>query len=263
MTLVGILILLFNIPFINVVLTSLKDDADLSAFPPPLIFKPTLEHYENIFTSPTFQFGRFLVNSLLVAIFTALITIILCLPAAYSIVRFGIGKRVIFPITTNLRTIPLIIFAVPIYIAFKTAGLIDTRTGLVFVHLLVDIPLALMLSVNFLQDVPKEIMEAARVDGASELKTLLYIVAPMMRSPIAAIFILSFIYSWNEFLFALILSIKNATTLTVGASLFITAWGVQWGNIAAAIAVSTLPPFILTFYVQRYLVEAFSGGVKE
>ena len=142
-------------------------------------------------------------------------------------------------------------------------GLIDTRLGIVIIHTLVDIPLALMLLVNFIQDIPREIEEAARIDGASDLNILIKIVVPMITSPLVAVFILSFIYSWNEFLFALILSIKKSTTLTVGASLFITAWGVQWGNIAAAITVSVIPPLILTFYVQKYLVEAFTGGLKE
>jgi multiple sugar transport system permease protein len=104
--------------------------------------------------------------------------------------------------------------------------------------------------------------EAAKIDGANSLTILVKIVTPLMINSVVAVFILNFIYSWNEFLFALILSIKNSTTLTVGASLFITAWGVEWGNIAAAITLSVLPPFFLTFYIQRYLVEAFSGGVK-
>jgi len=178
-------------------------------------------------------------------------------------VRYGIGRKFIFPFSVSLRAIPLIIFAVPIYILFKSVGLIDTRLGIVIIHTLVDIPLALMLLVNFIQDIPREIEEAARIDGASDLNILIKIVVPMIASPLVAVFILSFIYSWNEFLFALILSIKKSTTLTVGASLFITAWGVQWGNIAAAITVSVIPPLILTFYVQKYLVEAFTGGLKE
>ncbi|MCD6099806.1 MAG: carbohydrate ABC transporter permease [Thermotoga sp.] len=257
------LILIFNLPFINVVMTSLKTTADISKSPPPLIFRPTLKHYRNIFTNPTFSFLNFLVNSSVIALSSAVFSILLCLPASYAMVRYGIGRKFIFPFSVSLRAIPLIIFAVPIYILFKSVGLIDTRLGIVIIHTLVDIPLALMLLVNFIQDIPREIEEAARIDGASDLNILIKIVVPMIASPLVAVFILSFIYSWNEFLFALILSIKKSTTLTVGASLFITAWGVQWGNIAAAITVSVIPPLILTFYVQKYLVEAFTGGLKE
>ncbi|RKX40342.1 MAG: carbohydrate ABC transporter permease, partial [Thermotogae bacterium] len=163
------LILIFNLPFINVVMTSLKTTADISKSPPPLIFRPTLKHYRNIFTNPTFSFLNFLVNSSVIALSSAVFSILLCLPASYAMVRYGIGRKFIFPFSVSLRAIPLIIFAVPIYILFKSVGLIDTRLGIVIIHTLVDIPLALMLLVNFIQDIPREIEEAARIDGASDL----------------------------------------------------------------------------------------------
>ncbi len=157
----------------------------------------------------------------------------------------------------------MIVFASSVYVLFKRLNLVDTRTGIIIIHMLVNVPIALSLLSSFMQDVPKEIEESARLDGASELQVLFRIVTPMISSSVAAVFILSFIYSWNEFLFALILSIKKATTLTVGASLFVTAWGVQWGRIAAATTLAVIPPFVFAFYVQKYLVEAFSGGLKE
>jgi len=263
MVFIILIILVFNIPFLNVIITSLKSKVDLISYPPKIIFKPTFEHFENIFTSGTFRFGKFLYNSFVIALVTSLFSIILTLPAAYYILFFRKGKRFLLPMVTNLRSIPLIIFAMPIYLSFKQLSLIDTRLGLIIVHLLVDIPISLVLLVNFLQSVPKEIIEAARIDGAAESKILIKIIPPMVSSSIVATFILCFIYSWNEFLFALILSIKNTTTLTVGATLFITAWGVQWGEISAAIVISTIIPFVLTFYIQKHLIEAYSGGLKE
>lgn len=258
-----LIILVLNIPFLNVILTSLKSKVDLVNYPHKLVFKPTFDHYKTIFTSGTFHFRLFLSNSFIIASVTSIFSILLTLPAAYYIIFFNKGRKILLPLVTNLRSIPLIIFAMPIYLSYKTVGLIDTRLGLVLIHLLVDIPVAFVLLINFIQNVPKEVVEAARIDGASERRILITIIPPMISSSIVATFILCFIYSWNEFLFALILSIKKATTLTVGATLFITAWGVQWGEISAAIAISSIVPFVLTFYVQKYLIEAYSGGSKE
>jgi multiple sugar transport system permease protein len=243
-------------------MTSFKTDADISASPTPLFFRPVLDHYAKLFNSSTFKFPMFLSNSLIIATLSSIITILLTLPAAFAITSFNIGKKLIFPLTTSFRTIPLIVFAVPIYLLLNNWGIIDTKPAIILVHILVNLPLSIILLTGFMVAVPKEMQEAAKIDGANSLTILVKIVTPLMINSVVAVFILNFIYSWNEFLFALILSIKNSTTLTVGASLFITAWGVEWGNIAAAITLSVLPPFFLTFYIQRYLVEAFSGGVK-
>lgn len=248
---------------INVVMTSFKDNATISKSPPPLLFVPTIRHYRDVFTSSTFLFWNFLKNSLVIALSSSAVTVSICLAAAYAIVRLGIGSLFMVAFVTNLRAIPLIIFAPSIYVLFKQLNLIDKSLGITLIHILVNAPIALSLLVSFMQDVPKEIEESARLDGANKIQVLLRIILPMISSPTAAVFILSFIYSWNEFLFALILSVKKATTLTVGASLFITAWGVQWGRIAAATTLAVIPPFIFAFYVQKYLVEAFSGGIKE
>ncbi|KUK02434.1 MAG: Binding-protein-dependent transport systems inner membrane component [Thermotoga sp. 50_1627] len=258
-----LVILTLNLPLINVVMTSLKDNATISHSPPVLLFVPTLMHYKDVFTSPTFLFSRFLVNSLFIALFSSGITVLICITAAYAVVRLGIGSSLLVAFVTNLRAIPLVIFAPSVYVLFKQLDLIDTRLGIVLIHILVNAPIALSLFMSFMQDIPREIEESARLDGANSIQILLKIIIPMISSPSAAIFILSFIYSWNEFLFALILSVKKSVTLTVGASLFITAWGVQWGRIAAATTLAVIPPFIFAFYVQRYLVEAFSGGLKE
>ncbi|MGJ8453702.1 carbohydrate ABC transporter permease [Pseudothermotoga sp. U03pept] len=258
-----LIILVFNLPLINVVMTSLKDNATISQSPPTLVFLPKLKHYADIFTSPTFLFSKFLVNSLLIALLSSTITVFISLTAAYAIVRLRIGSPSLIAFITNLRAVPLIIFAPSVYVLFKHLNLVDTRTGIILIHILVNVPIALPLLASFMQDIPKEIEESAFLDGATRIQTLIRIIVPMLSSSITAVFILSFIYSWNEFLFALILSIKKATTLTVGASLFITAWGVQWGRIAAATTLAVIPPFIFAFYIQKYLVEAFSGGMKE
>jgi multiple sugar transport system permease protein len=178
-------------------------------------------------------------------------------------VRFGIGKRFLLPIITNLRTIPLIIFAIPFYLMFQLFGLLDSRVGLALIACLINLPLALVTLVGFIQDFPLEIDEAARVDGANTWQVLLRVLIPLSSPVIASVAILSFIYAWNEFLFGLILTTQNATPVTVGATLFITSWGVKWGQIAAAMTLSALPPAILGALSYRYLAKALvSGAVK-
>jgi len=149
----------------------------------------------------------------------------------------------------------------PSSVMMKNMRLVNTLTALIIPWGVNAFGIFLMR--QFMLTIPKDLMDAARIDGAAESKILIKIVPPMVSSSIVATFILCFIYSWNEFLFALILSIKNTTTLTVGATLFITAWGVQWGEISAAIVISTIIPFVLTFYIQKHLIEAYSGGLKE
>jgi multiple sugar transport system permease protein len=255
--------LLFNFPMIATIATSLKTNADIYASPPLWIFTPTLQHYEAVVSDQTVNFPRFLGNSVVIALLGTVFALALSLPAAYAVVRFGVGKRFLLPIITNLRTIPLIIFAIPFYLMFQLLGLLDTRVGLAFIACLINLPLALVTLVGFMQDFPLEIDEAARVDGATTWQVLLRVLLPLSSGVVASVAILSFIYAWNEFLFGLILTTQNATPVTVGATLFITSWGVKWGQIAAAMTLSALPPALLGALSYRYLAKALtSGAVK-
>jgi multiple sugar transport system permease protein len=255
--------LLFNFPIIATLATSLKTNADIYASPPLWIFAPTLQHYQAVVSDQTVNFPRFLVNSVVIALLGTVFALALSFPAAYAVVRFGIGKRFLLPIVTNLRTIPLIIFAIPFYLMFQLLGLLDSRLGLALIACLINLPLALVTLVGFMQDFPLEIDEAARVDGATTWQVLMRVLLPLSSGVVASVAILSFIYAWNEFLFGLILTTQNATPVTVGATLFITSWGVKWGQIAAAMTLSALPPAVLGALSYRYLAKALtSGAVK-
>ncbi len=253
-------IFVFNLPVIFTIVTSLKQTVDITAFPPVWLFSPTLEHYREVLTDPSLDFPRYLFNSMSIALGGTLIAIFLSFPAAYAIARLG-GGRALLPIVTNLRSIPLVIFAIPFYLMFQALGLLDTRFGLALIACLINLPLALLLFVGFLQELPREVEEAARVDGATTWQILRFIMAPLARPILVAVGILSFIYAWNEFLFGLILSTRNATPVTVGATLFITSWGVRWGATAAAMVLSVLPPILLGFFCYRFLGRAVLSGV--
>ncbi len=258
-----VVVFVFNFPLLATLVTSLKTTADISSSPPAWLFRPTGEHYRAIFTSSTLDFPHFLTNSVVIASLGTLIAVAVTLPAAYGVVRFGLGRNTLLPLVTNLRAVPLIIFAIPFYLMFQALGLLDSRLGLSLIACLINLPLALLLFVGFIQDFPVEIDEAARIDGATTLGVFWHMILPLSRTVTAAVAILSFIYAWNEFLFGLILTTRNATPVTVGATFFVTSYGVQWGETAAAMVLSVLPPALLGVLCYRYLAKALvAGAVK-
>jgi multiple sugar transport system permease protein len=256
----GLVVLLINFPIIATAATSLKSIADLYKNPPVWIFQPTLKYYVTVLSDPTLDFPKFLINSVIISLGGTAIAMALTLPAAYAIVRFGIGSSTLLPIITNLRAVPLIIFAIPFYLMFQLLGLLDTQLALSLIGAVINIPLALILFVGFVQDFPLEVEEAARVDGASTWQVFRFVIMPLARPIITATAILSFIYVWNEFLFGLILTTQRATPVTVGSTLFITSWGVKWGEISAAMILSILPPLVLGMLSYRQLARALTAG---
>lgn len=256
----AVVVLVFNVPILATLVTSIKPTAVINMSPPVWLFEPTAAHYAEVFGEPRLSVLRYLLNSTAIALGGTALAVALSLPAAYAMVRFRVGARTLFPLVANLRTIPLIIFAIPLYLMYQSAGLLDTRLGLALIGCLINLPLALIMLVGFLQDLPEELDAAARVDGAGTLAVLRYVVVPLSRPILIAVAILSFIYTWNEFLFGLILTTRNATPITVGATFFVTSYGVRWGATAAAMMVSVLPPLLLGLFAYRYLGRALLAG---
>lgn len=257
---VTVLLFVFNLPIINTVITSFKSNADISSKPPKWLFKPVSDHYRNVLFGYGYDFPQFFLNSIVISLGASLLTIALCLPAAYSIVRFRTGGSNPLFFVMSLRLVPVIVFLIPLFIVYRYLHLYDTQLGLIFMNTLINAPLGMLLFVGFIQDVPKELEEAAMIDGASAFTVLRCIVFPLIFPGMVAVTILVFIFSWNEFFMSLILSLTKATPVTVGASLFVTAWEVRWGEIAATITMSVIPTLIFIFFIQRYLVRAFTGG---
>lgn len=254
---------ILNVPLLNTLLTSFKTDAVISSFPPKIVFPPTLEHFDNVLFASGYNFPQYFVNSILLATLTSLFVVFATLPAAYAMIRLNFGSKKLLPFTTSLRLFPPIIFAVPYYLMFQYMGLLDTVTALVLINTFLNLPLGLLLMIGFLQDIPIEIEEAARIDGCNVYHVLFKIVLPLMGPGIAAVAILTFIFSWNDYLFAVIISLNEATPVTLGSTMFITSWGIKWGDISAATVLSVLPPLLFTFLAQRYLVSGLSmGAVK-
>ncbi|MCX5513321.1 sugar ABC transporter permease [Kaistia algarum] len=259
----AVVALVVNLPVLSTILTSFKTDADINAYPPKWIFTPTLDHYRTVLTSPSVDYLHYVMNSIVIAVLGTIFAIVLTLPAAYAIARYKVGAKWLLPIITNLRALPLIIFAIPFYFMFQTVGLLDTRLGLALISCIINIPIALVLFVGFVQDLPRDFDDAAKIDGASMGQILRHVVVPLSRPVMLAVFILSFIYSWNEFLFGLILTTKSAVPVTVGATFFVTSRGIEWGPTAAAMTIGVLPPLILGLFAYPYMGKSMlAGGVK-
>jgi len=252
--------LVFFFPIYFLIQTSLKSYAEIITGPPLGIAHPTLSNYIDIFTQPGYEFTKYLVNSLIISLTSTFLAVVVGFPAAYSIARFNTGGGNLSFYILSLRLLPPIIFAVPLYVLYQAIGLVDTHLGLILLYTAFNLPLTVFVLMSFISELPLELEEAALVDGASRLRVLTHVVLPLSLPGIIAVTILNFMACWNEYLFALIFTFKRAATVTVGASLYITAWQVKWGHIAAAISVSVLPTLVFVTLVQKYLVKGLTLG---
>ena len=256
-------VLAMNFPVISTFVTSLKSEAEISASPSLWVERPTWENYRAIFAlQDRFDILHFLANSLIESLLGSVFAIGLAFPAAYAMARNGVGRKWLAPLVVNLRAVPLIIFAIPIYLMYQRLQLLDTRLGLALILCVVNVPLALVLFLTAIAELPLEIEDAARVDGATTLRLLVHVVAPMSLNIVAAASVLAFIYSWNEFLFGLMLTTSRATPVSVGASFFFAAsgGGVRWGVAAAVMILATLPPLLLGLFAYRLIGKSMTAG---
>ena len=256
-------VLAMNFPVIATLITSFKSARELSINPGLWINQPTLENYSRALevTDRLNIFG-YLFNSAVAAILGTTLAIVLSFPAAYAIARGDFGRRVLMPVVVNLRAVPLIIFAIPLYMMFQWMGLLDTQLGLGLILTIVNIPLALVILVNAISDTPIELDEAAKMDGAGTWQIMLGIIRPVVRPALVTTFIFGFITAWNEFLFGLMLTTNKAVPMTVGASFFFSAsgGGIQWGMASAVMILGALPPMLLGLLMYRQISGSMTAG---
>jgi multiple sugar transport system permease protein len=259
----GLVILVLDFPVIATVVTSLKDEPEIVSNPSLMIENPTLANYTGVFAiADRFDIKHYLFNSLVAAGIGTLLAAALALPAAYAMIRLGTARRILLAIAVELRALPLIVFSIPLYLLYQALGLLDTRLGLALILCLVNLPLMLVLLAGAVRDQPIELDEAARLDGAGSLGVLWRVVLPVARPVVAASLILGFVTAWNEFLFGLMLTTRDAVPVTVGASFFFAAsgGGVRWGIAAAVMILATLPPMLLGLFAYRHVGRSMSGA---
>ena len=254
---------IMNFPVISTISASLKTNAEISRNAGIWVSSPTLEHYAAVFeVSERLNVFAYLQNSLIAAVIGSILPILLCFPLAYAVARRGFGTDLIFPVVVSLRAMPLIVFAIPLYMVYQELALLDTKLGLGLILAIVNLPLALLILVNAINDVPLELDEAARMDGARIFSVLVNVIFPVCKPALATVFIFSFITAWNEFLFGLMLTTTDAVPMTVGASFFFASGGggVQWGVAAAVIVVASFPPVVLGIVMYKHISRSITTG---
>ena len=258
----SVLIILSVFPLYWMVVTSFKSTAQTFTIPPEWFFKPTLEHYRNIVEAKNIV--KTFVNSLTVSLLGTFFALLLGLPAAYSLARFQFkGKNhVWFWIITN-RMLSPIALALPFFLLGRKLALLDTRLYLIIIYLTFNLPMVIWIMIGFFQAIPRELEEAAVVEGATSGSAFIKVILPLAAPGIVVTAIFCVIFSWNELLYALVLTRMEARTMPVVASTFMTGMGIQWGGIAATGTLIVLPILIFSFLVSRYLVRGLTlGAIK-
>jgi multiple sugar transport system permease protein len=223
------------------------------------IFTPTLQNYRDVLNEGGFM--RYLGNSLIVGLASTLITLVLGCMAAYGLARFRFrGRNTVAYTTLLLRTVPLAVLAVPVFMIWNEAGIINSLSGLVLLYVAVNLPFTIWLLYGFIDQVPIELEEAARMDGCGPIQVFYKVVLPLIKPGLAAASIFTFRIAWNEFILALVLTDRATRTLPVAASLYITDIGVDWGRIMALGSLIAIPPLMFTFIAARQIITGLTAG---
>jgi multiple sugar transport system permease protein len=246
--------------FYWMVTLSLKTQVEAAGYPPHFFrFAVTFKNYAEVFARNPFLL--YIWNSLVVAAGSTLVGLVVGLPAAYSIARWRQGALALSVLVA--RIVPGISYLIPWYILCRNLHLVDTYQALILTHLVVGLPLIIWVMIGFFEDVPRELEDAALIDGCSYFSAFGRVVLPLVRPGIVAASIVSFIFSWNNFLFSVILAGRHTRTLPIAVFNMIGFEEINWGPLAAAATMITLPVIVLTLIVQRHIVTGLTfGAVK-
>ncbi|MBK3842284.1 carbohydrate ABC transporter permease [Paraburkholderia aspalathi] len=247
------------LPIAWMLLSSFKPSADVTAYPPKLFFSPTLSNYVRLFE--TTPFGQYAWNSVITTTGSTVIGIVLGVPAAFAVS----WTRVTWPATITLlaRMAPGTLFLLPWYAMFRMLGLIGSYWALILTHAVITMPIVMWVLLPFFDGIPRSVLESAQVDGCNAWVILRRIAMPFVMPGLAVSSILAFVFSWNYFLFSLVLSNSDTKTLIAASFNFIGEGSTDWGALMAAATLIALPPLVLAFIVQRRLVGGLAlGAVK-
>lgn len=263
--LLWIAVVITLLPILVTLMTSLKYTRDIISG--SLVFNPTLSNFRSIFSPQSGDFTRLLLNSAIASLGSMVIVIVVASFAAYSISRFAWPKWVGGTILGWLlfsQMLPPIVFMGPYYLMSRSLGIYNTPVALVMAYIVLDFPLAMFILRRFFSDVPSEIEDSAAIDGASHATTFFRIIVPIVTPGITAAALLSFIFSWNDFIFALSLtSSPQGMTMPVGIANFSQQYQILYGQMSAGAFFATIPAIILIIFAQRYITTGLAlGSVK-
>lgn len=254
------LLVLILFPFFWLLQMSFRPNADI--FGDALLFRPTLDHYRALWTG---NFPQSFVNSVMTSGISTALALVLGVPAAYALSRgrFRGSRRIALWILAT-RMAPPIAFTIPFFLAYQQLELLDTTVGLVIVYLTFSLALVIWMMQPFFDSVPRELEEAAWIDGCGVWRTFRNVTLPLAAPGVAATAVICFILSWNDFFYALVLTRTKASTAPVAIVNFIQYTGWEWGRIAAAGTLVMLPVVVFSILVRNYLVYGLTaGGTKE
>lgn len=256
-------------PIIWILMMSLKQFGDIIAYPPRFLFTPTLENYSAILlgsetpglTTGVSDYVRFLFNSIITSGGAVILSAIVGIPAAYALARASFrGRDQIASTFLSFRFAPELAVILPLFVIYRQVGLYDTYGGLILVHQLITLPLVIWTMLGFFQEVPRELEEAARVDGANLWQILLRVAIPIVRPGIASALIIAFIFSWNNLIFGLVLAGGRTQPVTMGILQTMNFDQIKWGWMAAAAMISSIPGMLVAIYLQRHLQRGLTMG---
>lgn len=247
------------VPIYIIVSNSFRQTLDMRKMPPDLIFKPTFEHYANAFTR-----GDFLLyfrNSFVIAAATTLISILCGTMTAYAliIIKSKWGERISNMMLLG-KLVPSITILIPLYVMLNRMNIIGTYIGPVLAHTAFNLPFVAWLMLGFMRELPKHLLEAAKLDGCTRMKTFWKVFCPLLSPALCSAILLVMQNSWNELLFSLQLTNLDTYTLTVGISRFVGSISVHWGQSSAAATVTMVPIILVGFFMQKYLVRGLTAG---
>jgi multiple sugar transport system permease protein len=221
---------------------------------------PTLHNYHTVFDR--YHMSRLLKTTTLISFVVVVTNLVLGVPAGYALARYNyFGGRVMFGGIIFFRMIPPIAAIVPLFMLFEDVHLLGTYQGLIIAHTAFKLPVTIWLLRNFFLDVPRELDDAARVDGGSTLRVMLQIALPVIQPGLAATAVLAFLWTWNDLLVTLVLSTRAETEmLPLGLTKFVLEYGVDWGSMTAAGVIMYIPTLLFVFVAQRYLIKGLTAG---
>jgi len=275
--LLALAMLFYLFPIYWLFMTAFKFPGDVTSN--PVIWFPTRATVDNFrllfgYTGPVWNTAEYagrsfyqsvspyLLNSLVVGVISSLLGILLGASLAYGIVRFHVGRSRLYSWILSLRMVHPVVIAIPLFLVFRTVHLVDSWIGLSIAHLLVSLPFAALLLVGFFSDVPNDLVDAGRLEGLTHIGAFFRIALPLVAPGLVAVFVISFLNSWNELLIANALtnSARSQTFPVFTTSFIQVERGTAWGIAAAGGVIGMLPMLLSIFYIQRYLVRGLTMG---
>jgi ABC-type glycerol-3-phosphate transport system permease component len=259
----AVLLAVWAFPVLWALLTSFKTERDVLAYPPTIIFEPTLRNYRDVLFGSASILPNLLSSTIVAGASTAL-TLLFAVPAAYALARLEFpGRRASGFYVLATQMLPPVGLIIPYYLALQKVGGLDTYWGLIVIYLTFSLPFAIWLLVSYFEDIPREMEEAALLDRAGRLRALWHVILPQVRGGIAVTTIFVFLNAWNEFLFAVVLGGNRVRPVTVAMFNFISVEQTLWAKLAAGAMLAMAPVILLGLIAQRHIVKGLTvGAVK-